>query len=82
MSQCPKRVGISKVGPKQRFKFQNNMGIREREEGAKQIISRVIKKGYLGLHIGRMAAQNPSPHQGTPRGPKPKTLQGASRMAH
>ena len=72
VSQHPKRVGISKVGPKQRFKFQNNMGLREREEGAKQVILQDTKKGYLGLHIGRMAAQNLSPHQGTPMGQSPR----------
>ena len=72
MYQRPKRVGISNVGPKQRSKFQNNMGIRERKEGAKKVFSRVIKKGHLGLHTGRMAAQNPSSHQGTLAGQRPR----------
>ena len=72
VSQRPKCVGISKVGPKQRFEVQNNMGIRVREEGVKQVISQDIKKGNLGLHIGRMVAQNTSPHQGTPVGQSPR----------
>ena len=48
------------------------MGLREREEGAIRVISRVTKKGFLGLQIGRIVAQNPSPHQGTPVGQSPR----------
>ena len=72
MSQRLKRVGISNVGPKQHSKFHNHMGIRERKEGAKQVFLWVIKKGNLGLHTGRMAAPNPSPHQGTLAGQIPR----------
>ena len=60
------------MGPKQRSESQNNMGIRERKEGAKQVFLQVSKKGHLGLQTGRMAAQNPSPHQGTRAGQSPK----------
>ena len=61
MSQRLKCVGISNVGPNQCSESQNNMGIKERKEEAKQVFSRVSKKGHLGLQTGRMAAQKPSP---------------------
>ena len=72
VSQRLKCVGISNVGPKQSSESQNNKGIGERKEGAKQVFSRVSKKGHLGLQTGRMAAQNPSPCQGTHAGQSPK----------
>ena len=43
VSQRLKCVGISNVGPKQRSESQNNMGIRERKEGDKQVFARVNK---------------------------------------
>ena len=72
MSQRPKCVGIYKVGPKQCVGDQNIMGIRVREEGAKQVISHDIKKGNLGRQTGRKTAQNLSPHQGTTVGQSPR----------
>ena len=60
------------MGPKELLESQNNMGIRERKEGAKKVFARVSKKGHFGLQTGRMAAQNPSPCQGTYEGQSPK----------
>ena len=72
VSQRLKCVGISNVGPKQRSESQNNMGIKERKDGAIQVFARVSKKGHFGLQTGRMATQNPSPRQGTCVGQSPK----------
>ena len=72
VSQHLKWVGISNVGPKLLSVSQNNMGIRERKEGATQVLEQVSMKGHFGLKKGRMVAQNQSPRQGICVGQSPK----------
>ena len=57
MPQRSKHVGSDKVGNKRSVRFQKNMGIKEREEGAKLVISRDIDQGGLGLQTGKMGDQ-------------------------
>ena len=65
MSQRLRYVGIPNVGPNKCYISQNNLGIRERNEGDTHVSERVSKKGHLGLQTGRNAAQNPNPRQET-----------------
>ena len=74
LSQRPKRAGNDRVGPKQSFGFQKNMGISGREEGAKSVILRDIKKGGLGRQTRMRDAQNLRPNLGTTVGQSPTHL--------
>ena len=58
-------VGIPNVVPKKFYVSQNNLGIKERNEGDTQVSERVRKKGHFGLQTGRNAAQNPNSRQET-----------------
>ena len=65
VSQRLRCVGIPNVGPKKCYVSQNNLGIRERNEGDTQVSERVSKKGHFGLQTGRNAAQNLNSRQET-----------------
>ena len=74
LSQRPKRAGNDRVGPKQSIGVQKNMGISGREEGAKPVILRDIKKGGLRRQTGMRGAQNLRPNLGTTVGQSPTHL--------